>query len=124
MYLQSHSIDASQCSEAVCEALFADMEPLVFRLVGLHAELSVVSLKLSYYSYNCNTNNVDCDKIEELVNKKNQINQEMKEVDEEMQELAPYWDLCFFWSETSHRTAMNIISNYEYLYTRILHFGI
>ena len=48
--------------------------------------------QLMLYRVSCSIENVNC--VEELQNEENQISQELKEVINEIQELAPYYTLC------------------------------
>ena len=64
------------------------------RLTALLGEQNVMYPVIAIYTFNCDTKKVDCDKLEELENEANQIIQKMNEVNKEMRELKPYYDLC------------------------------
>ena len=91
IHLKSHSIDASQCSDAVCKALYEDLLPFVERnkdLLTFQQELALEELA------SCYSGNVVCDKREELENAVYQVLEGLVFELKETPKLAPYFSLC------------------------------
>ena len=96
IFLNSHSIYVSraQCSDAVCEALEADLLPFLRTQARLFGEQATILLQLPILRASCSNKNVDCDKLEELQNEYDRISEELKEVGGEINVLLPYFTLC------------------------------
>ena len=91
VFFQSRSIDASQCSDAVCKALYADLLPSI---IMQKDELTVEQPLAIEELVSCYSGNVDCDKREELENDVYHVLQELYFVQGEPPKLAPYFFLC------------------------------
>ena len=87
-YIKSHSIDASQCSDAVCEALYADLLPILQRSEELSVEEKIALEELAP----CLARNTICDTRlrEDLEYSTFHIIQKLQEIPK----LAPYFFLC------------------------------
>ena len=66
LYLNFHS---SQCSDAVCEALYADLSKYLGRVLAPQP-LVIPDEELEILEYFCSNENVGCDRLEELRNER------------------------------------------------------
>ena len=85
-----------QCSDAVCEALFADAVSLLNKQWELLQKQEDVSSQLNdpLLHVECLISNANCDKIEELEKKLEQLSEEANETTKEAQIVESYLKLC------------------------------
>ena len=89
MYIKSHSIDASQCSDAVCEALYADLLPIL----QSHEELSIEEKLALEELASCYNGNFNCDtRLREIL--EHTAYHIIQGLEKEIPKLAPYFILC------------------------------
>ena len=85
-----------QCSDAVCEALYADTVSLWKKLGDIFEKIDAVSFRLRDPTVDagCILLNVNCDKKEKLKNEQKQLSEEANETGKEARIVHSYLNMC------------------------------